>query len=825
MIVQQAIYGVVRNGHGLRAASGDRRLAAELANRLDLPDTAPPGAEWSPYISGFPHHDIYVLARTFRDTAASRAGMVLTHALVAPLDKIVATNDLRPLLERLIASPDLAPAEAVPLEIETGDDVPPPSPDLSDAAAALVIRAAGPVVRIGVSEFEELTTALWGRMWPALRRRFSFRLSFGPGDVVESPAPTIVCTPVSLIGRWQQHRIVGRTGNAKPLAAAVIDGSEAGVKIRTFANSVGAELTTFDELPLLEQAYRMASTGDADISRVLAAIRLVERLSPDSSRGEAEKRVLVNRIVEALPRAKPSDILPLRNLSMTGFTTARNVWKALEAWSEKYTFLFAEDADVLLILRDALLESDACAEWRRAVTHGLSRSAHSTSGAFAIGFWRWATVDHAISAPLLVLAQPDDAVETRLVQAAPPQLDRKAADPIIRYASEHELLSLHAVAASAGLPPIEAARLQCKIQPGTDTATMRLALRRANQDEIIDCAVEIRDQRIMRMAGEEVAATPSLLADRDLTLAANRSIWAIALDINPAAWHGPKDPRGAFDVILLDLIDGRSVPSGILERLSETPLADLSSFARRVELWRHVEGPLRDRLLAATADAWFEHVGEEGHDPYVERELEQRILSDRKLDRLIERLADGSILVGLRVMAVLSGLDDGRFRRWVGAAVRKHNPLLQQSAEQIGRCIAARRRREIVDDLISLQRSGRKDLNPALRVCLDLIGMWDRWLLNLSPISDADKWESFTQLAADLYPSGPDHESLWERAGGRSSDLSHSGSGIWRWRDAVRSIQRGKPPGFDRLIREMRRDYEANAQLRLLADDPLFSRR
>ncbi|WP_234840518.1 hypothetical protein [Sinorhizobium meliloti] len=603
MIVQQAIYGVVRNGHGLRAASGDRRLAADLANRLDLPDTAPPGAEWSPYISGFPHQDIYVLARTFRDTAASRAGMVLTHALVAPLDKIVATNDLRPLLERLIASPDLAPAEAVPLEIETGDDVPPPSPDLSDAAAALVIRAAGPVVRVGVSEFEELATALWGRMWPALRRRFSFRLSFGPGDVVESPAPTIVCTPDSLIGRWQQHRIVGRTGNAKPLAAAVIDGSEPGVEIRTFANSIGAELATFDELPLLEQAYRMASTGDAGISRVLAAIRLVERLSPDSSRGEAEKRVLVNRIVEALPRAKPSDILPLRNLSMTGFTTAQNVWKALEAWSEKYAFPAVEDADVLIVLRDALLDGDACAEWRDAVADGLNRSACSTSGAFATGFWRWATIDPAISAPLLALAQPDGVVETRLVEAAPPKLDRKGADAILRYASKHALLLLHAVAASAGLPPIEAARLQCKIQPGTDIATMRLALRGANQNEIIDCAVEISDQRIMRMAGEEVAATPSLLAGRDLTLAANRSIWAIALDIDPAAWRGPKDPRGAFDVMLLDVIDGRPVPSGILERLSETPLADLSSFARRAELWRHVEGPLRHRLLAATADA------------------------------------------------------------------------------------------------------------------------------------------------------------------------------------------------------------------------------
>ncbi|MGM4881646.1 GAP1-N1 domain-containing protein [Rhizobium leguminosarum] len=823
MIVQQAIYGVVQSGHGLRTSSGDRRLAAELANRLDLPDTAPPGAEWSPYVSGFPHQDLYVLARTFHDTSASRAGMVLTHALFVPLDTIITTIDLRRFLERLITLPDLAPAEAMPLEIETGDDMSPPSPDLSDAAAALVTRGAGPVVRIGTSGFEELVTALWARMWPALRRRFSFRLSFGPGDVVESPAPTIVCTPASLIGRWQQHRIVGRMGGAKPHAAAVIDGSEAGAAIRAFAKCIGAELATFEELPLLEQAHRMASTNDAGISRVLAAIRLVERLSPDASRGEDNKRELVNRIVEALPRAKPSDILALRNLSLIGFPAARSVWKALEAWAGKYAFPPCEDDDVLLILRDALLDCDARAEWRHALTEGLYQSAHSTSGRFAIGFWRWATVDHAISAPLLALAQVDRAVEGRLVEAAPVQLDPKAADPVIGYASKHELLSLHSVTVSAGLPPIEAARLQCKLQSSSDLTTMRLALRRANQNEIIDCAVEIGDQRIMRIAGEKVAETPSLLSGLDLAVAANRSIWAIALEINPAAWQGPKDPRAAFEVILLDLIGGRPVPISILERLSETPLADLSSFARRPELWRHVGGQLRTRLLAATADAWFERAGEEAHDPYVERELEQRILSDSKLDCLLAQLADGAVLPGLRVMAVLPGLDDALFRRWVGSAVRKHNPLVQQEAEQLGQSIFARRRREIVDDLISLQRSGRKDLNPALRVCLDLIGMWDRWLLALSPITNADKWESFTQLAADLYPSGPDHESLWERAGGRGSDLSQSGTGIWRWREAVRSIQRGKPPSINRLIWEMRRDYEANGQLRILADDPLFN--
>lgn len=822
MIVQQAIYGVVRNGHGLRTASGDRRLAAELANRFDLPDTAPPGAEWSPYLSGFPHQDLYIIARTFLDTSASRAGMVLTHALFVSLDNIVATTDLRPFLERLIASPDLAPAEAVPLEIETGREVPPPSSDLTDAASALVTRAAGPVVRIGVSGFEELVAALWGRMWPALRRRFSFRLSFGPGDVVESPAPTIVCTPLSLIGRWQQHRIVGRMGDAKQAAAAAIDDSESGAEVRNFANSIGAELTAFEELPLLEQAHRLASGGDADILRLLAAARLIQRLSPDPGRGDTEKRALVERIVEALPKAKPSDILTLRNLSLTGFSTAPNIWKAVGAWPEQYAFPARDDADVLHIIRDALVDDDACGDWRRAIALGLKRSARGAYSAFAECFWRWATVDHSISGALLALAEPDRTVEMRLLDAAPGKIDRKAAGPILHYASKHNLLSLHAIAASACLQPSEAARLQCEIQGGQDLSTIRLALRHANQSQIIDCAAEIGDHRIMRIAGEEVAAKPSLMALRDLSVAANRSIWGIALEINPEAWRGPKNPRGAFDSILCDLIGGRTVPPGILDRLSQTPLADLSSFAQRSELWRNVEGQPRNRLLAATADAWFEHASDDGHNPEVEQELEQRILADPKVDRLLARLADCPIPSGLRVIAALPSLDDARFRRWVGGVVRKHDPLSRQSAELLGRAIVGRGRRAIVDDLIVLQRSGRSDLNPALRVCHDLIGFWDRLFLNLSPISDADKWESFAHLAADLYPSGPDHEGLWERAGGRGSDLSHGGSGIGRWRDAVRSIQRGKPPSVHRLIREMRRDYEANGHLRLLADDPLF---
>lgn len=824
MLVDQAIYGAVRNGHGLRCASGDQKLALELASRLDLPDTAPPGAVWSPYLSGFPHRDHYVLAKTFHDPSVGRAGMVLTHALICSLDGILAVNDLRPLLQRLISDPAEAPTVVEPLTINAGHETPPPSPDLTDAARSLVVRASGPVIRIGTQEFEDLLAALWSRLWPALRRRFSFRLSFGPGDIVEQPEPTLVCTPTSLIGRWQQQRIVGRSGTAGSLAAAMIDGSETGIPLRQFADRIGAVLDRFEELPLIEQAYLMASAKPDSVARLLAAARLTERLSPASENGDGEKRAIIDRLVAALPKSTPSEVLSFRNLSLPGFATGSLVWEGLERWLERNSFPRPHDADLRRILHDAIVADDAERPWRDAVTRGLKGSAHGSGGAFPAGFWRWTVADPALTSPLITLIQGEARAVERLVDTAPTSLDQASAQAVLASAVKLRLFRLHAVAVSASLAAVEAAQAQSAVEPGNDLTAMRLALRKATPAEVLDCVREVDDQRVLRIAGETVAKTPTLLAKRDMSADANRRIWAAALEANPESWRGPADPRRDFYQILVEQIEGQYAPAELLERLSTTPLADLSSFARRGELWRHMSGVVRDRLLVATIDAWFARAGDDTHDPTVELEMAARILQDPRLDQLLTRLSAGRIAAGLRVIAALAGLDDTRFRRWIIAAVGSTRPLTTQDADLVGQSVAAPGRRDVVDDLISIYRSGRQDVGPVLRHCLDLMSFWDRWLLGLAPVTTTEKWESFMQLAAELYPSGPDYNSLWERAGGRDSDLVHHGSGNSRWRAAVREMQRGKPPRIAQLVREMRNDFEGNPKLRLLADDPLFRR-
>jgi hypothetical protein len=274
-----------------------------------------------------------------------------------------------------------------------------------------------------------------------------------------------------------------------------------------------------------------------------------------------------------------------------------------------------------------------------------------------------------------------------------------------------------------------------------------------------------------------------------MSTAANRRIWHDALKTNPDAWCGPADSRRAFEQLLDEQIDGGHPPADLLDRLSITPLANVTSFRRRRDLWKHLTGDVRDRLLGATSDAWFANPF-----PDVEPELAGWLLRDPRLDSLLAQLATHQIPMGLRIITALASNDDARFRRWIMDAVRAARPLSVGDSDIVGRSVAARGGSDIVRDLTSFYRSGRRDLEPALRHCLGLMSLWDRLWLGISPVSDAEKWEALIELAAELY----------------------------RWRDALRGIQNGKPPVISKLIQEMRKDFASNQKLPIIADDQLF---
>lgn len=89
MIVQQLLFGY-KKGHQLLAGSVNLdEVSTDLATRLsDLSGSMTSVAEFHPYLTCYPlpQNDYYVISKTWIDATAPRAGCVLTHALLVPME-------------------------------------------------------------------------------------------------------------------------------------------------------------------------------------------------------------------------------------------------------------------------------------------------------------------------------------------------------------------------------------------------------------------------------------------------------------------------------------------------------------------------------------------------------------------------------------------------------------------------------------------------------------------------------------------------------------------------------------------------------------------
>ena len=827
MQIEQALYGEHRGGHSLLTASGDREVSAEIVQRLDLPDTAPPGVRWSPFLRGFPYRNRYVFARTFLDAGASRGGMVFSHALMAPLDDIAEWRDLRPLLQCLTTSERQRP-DATTVDLAHVESQFPDSGDLMNLAEVLTSPGELPVVRIGHDGFDDLVVALWARLGRGIRRNFSFRLSFGPSDLVETPKPALVCTPQGMAARWSGYRTVGSSPCREPtsLAAAVLSGHETAAPFLEFMREIGAEPTTFDELRLIEQAYRF-SVDEPTLEHCVGAVRLVERLSPSLDSGRDRKESFVRQLCELLLTARAEQILRLRNLRLSSFPSPARVWRALEAWTAENAFLEEQDSEMLSVLADATTRNAAVAEWRTALLEGLTAAAAcSRKSGFTNAFWRWIRIRPDIVATVFPHIPIESDVEKRLAAAPPHELEETSAETLAELARSRGWLRVHGAALSATYGPLDAVRRQIEIDTEPSFIDgLRLALRQAKSVEMVECALKLDDLRITSFAGEAVAKNPKLLSNVDLTRTNAQAVWREALVIDPGAWQGPADPKAVFHAILDGVLDGRSVDSSLIDRLSQSPVADLGSYPRRSEIWSRVSDRARDNFFAATAEGWLQCAEGKGISFKPDQELQSAILATDQLETTLDTLTFQRIGAAIRIVAAFEQYDEHRFTCLLQRMISSNDSLPFLDAEGIGRLVSERRWDTVADDLSACYQSSRRDLKPALRACCTLFDIWTRILLGLTPPSEMEKWEAFEELASELYPGGPDDEELWERAGGKDADLKLRKSGRARWHHALRKIRYGKEPHPSALLTRMLEDHPNNEHVRYLADNHIFGAR
>ncbi|MCC7375353.1 MAG: hypothetical protein IT581_11925 [Verrucomicrobiales bacterium] len=825
MKIEQAIFGEGRGGHALRLASGASRLLTELELHLDLPDTAPPGVKWSPFLRGFHFGEHYILARTFADPNANRTGFPLTHALVSPLREMSALNDLRPLLTLLIKTPQ-APTELESLEVIGACEPPPNANDLALTAEALTTRGTGPVVRLGTEGFDELVVALWFRFWPELRANFAFRLSFGPSDWRDKDTPALVCSPQSLSSRWSGYRVVGQATLTRPsaIAALLIDGTAA-APVLAFAREISTRLglDELGNLPLLQRAYELWVAPEPSLENCVTMLRLMEGLSPDPAAGEVIKQELIKRTEARLSNAAVEEIYRLRNLRMAGFRTARALWAALASWMAKNEFARSHDTALLTILGDAMSGSATVREWQDSILHGIKAAARSDSSSFAQAFWRWADLNPATLANMAIHLPDAGDLETRLVDAAPRETKREAGATLMTLAVSKSWWHLHGTAASASLPPAEALRRQLAVNPAAITPrAIKAALRRATPEQVVALALEVEDSCVMDVAAELVASDPRLLREVDLSLPSTQTVWARAIAINPEAWRGPDKPAEKFTALLQALVDDLPISQEVIAALAITPLADLGACPRRAEVWTRVPDPARKQLLSETSKGWLVRALANQEVENVEIPLENALLAKTSLETELRAAAATKPGTVIRVVSVLAQFDEYRFLPCLELFFTGRTKLTAAEAEALGYLILQRRWQRVVSRLVQLARSGRDEAKAALRACPEMVSFLTKWSLGLASTSPDTPWLILEELALELYSGGPDHEELWSRAGGKPADLQKNGSGRARWHDALSQIRRGKDPKIDKLLAEMARDFPNNDDLHRLKSSPSF---
>jgi hypothetical protein len=170
-------------GHRLLARGGDID-ANELAilDRLsDLSGYLPLGTEFDRYHTGFPCGRYYAFACTWSDTAATRAGTVLTHTLLLPQSLLEGVQDpwgLGRWHRRPAAASDRAPYES-PITVEGGELAAQGARRIEPARAldALVLwfgQPERPILWVEDTRPDDVVAFLMRMLWPEWRRTFAF---------------------------------------------------------------------------------------------------------------------------------------------------------------------------------------------------------------------------------------------------------------------------------------------------------------------------------------------------------------------------------------------------------------------------------------------------------------------------------------------------------------------------------------------------------------------------------------------------------------------------------------------------------------------------
>ena len=782
-VVGWAHFGDAGGGHNLISATGiDADTLKAIRWHTDLPPDAP--TNWPAFYAGYAIQDYYVVQFTAPDPGAGRPGMVKTTLATVGIDELgeVELTDLR----RHATSTHVA---ASPVSCDQIDGL---------GAVLDLLAKSRDVYWIGASVYDTLLDQLWAVLSAADRAELVFGLLCTPSSV---PYPHrdsrlgVYLVPEQLRARFDPTPTIN-ADDPPPAGdtsrAVLADNSE-------IATELGLESPSLREWHHLAKVSRYLDTASSsNPDQIRACGHLLSHLAPGPQRGRAVKARIASLLVESAAKASLVDVRGMRTLNLA------DLGLNLSAFVEPWAAAVIGDPNRIEDLQAAL--SEVAAHSRDPLCDAIDAAFDTQIAARGQAIVDY--LDEAVTTDRrAVFAALTDRADPERIDTGLASLDGIGSRGWVHEVAEQTRLPMTHSQSCPTNEPIEAFRAHLSIPGHTSASCSRLASR-CEPRGVVEAAVALDAPVLVELAAQAVHQDADALLPAHLTSRRWLAIWARTVEggADPWTWM---EPRDALEPVVDALLDGDDNAKPLVAELGAADGIDLAPYPRRAEAWSAIDEPARSSLLYRTAIAV---ILEGSATASIEPALRRAIVSK-------EVMAAVSVIDVSKAIDALENLASHANSRTAKAIVAASE--LGADAARMGEIIARNEWKRAARYIVA-HASQRSDLEAAVVVCRRVLSPLEVLKIKIrgskGSASDDELSAGVHEIAATLFPDGPNVAGIWARAGGNEADLVQQGTGRQRWERALAAVTTGAAgaPTLASLIDEMQREFPKNPQLKIV---------
>lgn len=711
-----------------------REFFLRLFNKADLPDSAPAGATWEPFVRGWREDDYYMVALTEVDHAAIRPGMIATRMIAISLAEAEKWDDLGALFV-ILHEMNRAYLPELTISLSQVKAPQPVPPNLLACVAHHLIHEDKPAAVIGQVGFEALVAALWQKLPPELRRTFGFGFSFTPADLTVTRA-NLVAVPTSCEARWRSYRFKCDANWNQPLSdslAAFLSDAQA-LGFLGFLQDVGLAFNSFSDYGRFARLWNYwQRRGDNDPEVNHALLRSLGTLLPEPTQAPGQKEEAMLIMVALLRDSTEEGILALRSVKARSFPSNAAVLEHAVCGWVKTRFQSSQPGNGAGLSKVVLaLPTSQSPEWQAWVRSGLKQvfAALNMSAAQTIWtVWNEEGTLAEIGAHLPADAKTEDA----LVQACPTTLPAKLFPRLENWSVDRGWICLMAQAALNHLGFAKAIDLVFKHDgPKPRIAAIELLCAAATPSEVWLSAFSHDAPALVKCAVAAAKSEPSLWTSPDTEI--NR--WVVLLE-----WAAKSEPdylRGIEAGAITDRLfrawdGGTAITEVICQALEKAGRLDFSRYISRSRLWPKLPKQYLAKSLSNTIRAWLkDYYSRPPTKPTLEKELVEILFAAQNIDVTFPRGSPFLGLGGLILVETWGGESD--FSSWLNALMADSRELTTDVAKRAAELVTNRHwvnSAKIAKD--GDERGGRHDFRAIWQKYYESLGRLEKFAFDYFP--------------------------------------------------------------------------------------------